>query len=262
MKKYQKTTSVSLYDTEYYKTKNHGYSEFLQGYKLLPEFESFIFKNIRSTDKVLDVGCGRGEIIVGCHQKNISCIGIDYSPSAIVICKDTLSKNGINVHNAKLMDAKKLDFPDESFNVVIMLDVVEHLYDWELNRAVDEAHRVLKQKGRLLIHTSPNRNNMSFLRTIASLFGVKFESDKFHVNEQTPHTLNQTLSRKFKVINCKLVKDNHYFSKQAAGHRNVVRFLMTIADLIFDSPVVVLLNKINLFSEWLSTDIYVVGEKS
>ena len=38
-----------------------------------------------------------------------------------------------------------------------MFDVVEHLYPWELNQALNEAHRLLTLTGKLIIHTAPNR---------------------------------------------------------------------------------------------------------
>jgi SAM-dependent methyltransferase len=54
-------------------------------------------------------------------------------------------------------DAKILPFPTDYFDRVLMFDVVEHLYPWELAEALSESKRVLKSGGRLIVHTAPNR---------------------------------------------------------------------------------------------------------
>jgi SAM-dependent methyltransferase len=52
--------------------------------------------------------------------------------------------------------ATELPFPDQSFEAVLILDVLEHLHREDLDRAVREARRVLRPRGRLLMAT-PNR---------------------------------------------------------------------------------------------------------
>jgi len=43
--------------------------------------------------------------------------------------------------------------PSESRDVIVAFDVLEHLSDEDLNRFLDESHRVLKPEGRVVIHT-------------------------------------------------------------------------------------------------------------
>jgi SAM-dependent methyltransferase len=54
-------------------------------------------------------------------------------------------------------DAKVLPFPSSYFDRVLMFDVVEHLFPWELHQGMLEAKRVLKPGGRFILHTAPNR---------------------------------------------------------------------------------------------------------
>jgi ubiquinone/menaquinone biosynthesis C-methylase UbiE len=54
-------------------------------------------------------------------------------------------------------DAKRLPFPDGAFDRVLMFDVVEHLYPWELDAALVEVVRVLRAGGMFVVHTAPNR---------------------------------------------------------------------------------------------------------
>ena len=47
-------------------------------------------------------------------------------------------------------DAKRLPFPTAYFDRVLMFDVVEHLFPWELGQSLAEIRRVLKPGGRFL----------------------------------------------------------------------------------------------------------------
>ena len=52
---------------------------------------------------------------------------------------------------------KALQFDDGFFDVVFMMDVVEHLYPHELSAAFDELRRTIRPGGLLVMHTSPNK---------------------------------------------------------------------------------------------------------
>ena len=69
--------------------------------------------------------------------------GIDISPRAIELAH----RRGLP--NTSVMDGTKLDFPDESFDLVIASDVLEHIDDEAL--ALREWRRVLRPGGRLLV---------------------------------------------------------------------------------------------------------------
>jgi SAM-dependent methyltransferase len=121
--------------------------------------------------RVLDVGCGRGEILRHCMRLGIEAHGMDYADAAARMSRDVIAAeaqraaeldqaNGdAPAHHPGVCqaDAKVLPFPNHYFDRVLMFDVVEHLFPWELHRAYIEIARVLKPDGRLVIHTAPNR---------------------------------------------------------------------------------------------------------
>lgn len=153
----------ALYTGEYYLGNCHGYEDFLEsrGHKVGPRFtKALSLAGELRGKRVLDVGCGRGEIVLQAALRGAEAWGIDYAPAAIAIAERALSsaepEARTRLHLA-CMDVKALEFGDESFDAVFMMDVVEHLYPDELARALDELRRVLRPGGRLIIHTSPNR---------------------------------------------------------------------------------------------------------
>ena len=110
--------------------------------------------------RVLDIGCGRGELVIHSALRGARAAGIDYSDAAVAIARGALASHPPDVQKRAafaLMDARRLEFADASFDTAFMTDVVEHLAPPELAAALAEAQRVLRPGGRLVVHTSPNR---------------------------------------------------------------------------------------------------------
>lgn len=92
--------------------------------------------------KILDAGCGTGLLLKELKEIGVCC-GIDISQKAADFCK----KRGIiNVHVA---DVVNIPHPDNKFDMVIALDVLEHIKIDE--EAIREIYRVLKPQGVAII---------------------------------------------------------------------------------------------------------------
>ncbi len=206
-----------LYTEEYFLTACEGYGEFIasEGEHLSRRLKAaFALAAVEPGMKVLDVGCGRGEILRHCAQLGADAYGIDYAVVAVNLSQEVIrSKNG-NVPGktgVAQADAKKLPFPTQYFDRVLMFDVVEHLYPWELHEALLEIHRVLKPDGRFIVHTAPNvwydKYAYPFVRAFRIMLGqgehypsnpraflVDVNQD-VHVNEQSMVSMRRTLAR-------------------------------------------------------------------
>jgi len=115
--------------------------------------------HIQPEDKVIDIGCGRGEIVFQAASQGAHVIGIDFSDSAIKIACNIREKHKEDIKSRTeffCCNAEKLKFDDNFFDKVFLLDVVEHLSKSELRTVLFEIKRVLKPEGKLIIHTSPN----------------------------------------------------------------------------------------------------------
>ena len=85
----------------------------------------------QDTQSILDVGCGNG-IITNCLPKNIYVIGLDSSEEALkTVTRET-----------KLGSITNLPFDDNSFDLVMASDVIEHLPDDIYQQSISELFRV------------------------------------------------------------------------------------------------------------------------
>jgi 2-polyprenyl-3-methyl-5-hydroxy-6-metoxy-1,4-benzoquinol methylase len=99
---------------------------------------------------ILEIGCGHGALIHvarQCGYKNIS--GIDSSPEQVAIA----SRLGIGgVSHGDLFGVLR-SARDDTIDVVVAFDVFEHLNLAEVLALADEMYRVLRPRGRVIIHT-------------------------------------------------------------------------------------------------------------
>lgn len=170
-----------------------------QGRNLRPRIRYAIkIANLSPGMTVLDVGCGRGEVVLFCARHGSYAVGVDYSKEAISIAQR--ARDTHNIEQQKRMkficdEIEKIQFND-SFDRIFMLDLIEHLHDWELSRLFKVCDRLLKPNGFLVIHTLPNKWLYEITyRRILRLFMPKLPANPrtekemaIHINEMTlPH---------------------------------------------------------------------------
>jgi SAM-dependent methyltransferase len=98
--------------------------------------------------KILDIGCGTGETLTYIKSLFPKALlyGIDTSSKAVTFSKRRGHKN---IYKAS---ATKLPFKNQYFDVILILDVLEHIENDQL--VLNEINRVLKKNGTIII-TSP-----------------------------------------------------------------------------------------------------------
>ena len=114
-------------------------------------------KFIKKQDKVLDIGCGRGEF-----RKYIKCDfyqGLDFSEEAI---KLALEENA-NIKNESVQEHAK--YNQEKYDAVVLFEVIEHLDNFK--EVLEAGLKCLKPNG-LLIISAPN--NDGFIRNAENNF--------------------------------------------------------------------------------------------
>jgi ubiquinone/menaquinone biosynthesis C-methylase UbiE len=153
--------SPDAYTDDYFLRSVEGYQRFVEsgGRDVSPRLHRALdLAAIRPGQRVLDIACGRGEVVLQSALRGANAVGIDYAQAAVSIAHQALSKHDERARTAVArMDATRLAFAPESFDAAFMLDFVEHVYQADLESSLREVRRVLKAGGRLVIHTSPNR---------------------------------------------------------------------------------------------------------
>ena len=94
--------------------------------------------------RALEIGCGRGELLIGAREEGWEVEGIDATPWADV--------PGMRIELATVETARSLDEP-ERYDLIIMSAILEHLYDPVL--VLRKAQRSLRCGG-LLFVSVPN----------------------------------------------------------------------------------------------------------
>jgi ubiquinone biosynthesis O-methyltransferase len=107
--------------------------------------------------RVLDLGCGGGFMAEALAERGALVTGIDPSPGAIDIARKHAETSGLAIGYAVGV-GESLDFADDSFDIVVCVDVLEHVAD--LDRVIAEIARVLKPGGLFLFDTI-NRNGLA-----------------------------------------------------------------------------------------------------
>jgi 2-polyprenyl-3-methyl-5-hydroxy-6-metoxy-1,4-benzoquinol methylase len=126
---------------------NEAYAEFLAGWNagFYARYADTL-KPDRPGAKVLDIGCGVGQVVGRLMAAGFEAYGVDVSEPNIERAKTVCSR-------CQLYDGKHLPFPDGFFASVGALNVLEHVEEPEA--FLQELVRVVEPGGRVIV-SSPN----------------------------------------------------------------------------------------------------------
>jgi ubiquinone/menaquinone biosynthesis C-methylase UbiE len=169
----------------------------------------------RGEERVLDVGCGRGLLLVGAARRLTTgrAVGVDVwhglqlsgnSPQAV---EENARRAGVaervEVHNG---DARTLPFPDASFDVVLSSLVLHNIpRRSERQQAVREIARVLKPGGHVAILDA--RHTGDYARVLADC----------GLTESRQQPAGWFLSAWFPLLSCGLMRFRRVTAKKPAS---------------------------------------------
>ncbi|OGW80232.1 MAG: hypothetical protein A3G33_06040 [Omnitrophica bacterium RIFCSPLOWO2_12_FULL_44_17] len=249
-----KKVDPALYSKDYFACHCRGQDKIgaIQSGELHEVFERAVkAAQLTGGESVLDYGCGRGELVFYCAKMNCEITGIDCSRDAIEIAQKTVSVLPEDIRRKielKIMSIEDIRC-EKLYDVIFMIDVIEHLHDWELDILMPKMKQMLKPNGRLILQTPnliyerylyPAKRVFEFPFTLlkelsrlirctgkrktvreffTKLFKFQFHDDpvyiEVHVNVQTPA-----------ILRLKLAKYGFKSSMECVDHsKNLLNFL-------------------------------------
>jgi ubiquinone/menaquinone biosynthesis C-methylase UbiE len=132
--------------------------------------------NITAEDRVLDLGCGLGNILIALAER-IDFIhpaaGVDISPDLVRIGEREIAQAGLHDRiGLQVAPATRLPFEDGAFDVVLTSHVLKHLDDEALLTSLREVVRVLRPGGRFLLWEFEKSARSALLFWSARLSGL------------------------------------------------------------------------------------------
>jgi ubiquinone/menaquinone biosynthesis C-methylase UbiE len=197
---------------------------------------------LRNNLKILDIGCNYGSLIHRFYQDNLHNVyGID-------IGLDRLSE-GITTyqelkHRLICYNGSRLPFADQSFEVILMFDVLEHIPNIE-DYLSNQVYRVLDSNGYLILQTPNKFTNIPW----EVLKSRSLNYQKYHCSLQSFWSLKRILKRsQFRNI--------EFFRMPIANQRNIDK-----VGKILGTPGVWLLKFFDHLPLWAQTNFWCVCRK-
>ncbi len=132
--------------------------------------------------RVLDAGCGSGYGTRILGRQAAECLGVDIDPEALRLAESLFSAPGVNFAVA---DAARLEtLADDAFDVVVALEVLEHLSAESIPAFMQAVRRVLAPDG-------------AFVVSVANRAHREREENPFHLSEMTFEEFKELLAAWF-----------------------------------------------------------------
>jgi O-antigen chain-terminating methyltransferase len=138
-------------------------------------------ETLRGAPPVLDLGCGRGELLLMLREAGVEARGVESDPALV----QTARRRGLDVLEGGVLEALRT-LPDASHGAITAIHLLEHLETATLLGVLAEARRILRPGG-VLIAECPNPHT---LRVGAALYWA----DPTHRRPLLPETLELYLT--------------------------------------------------------------------
>ncbi len=171
---------------------------------------NYVLKYIKNGSKILDIGFGSGnlEYLLIKNRKNLSLTGVDLSPLSVRNANKKF-KNW----RFKVLNLLKQDMPGVDWDVIVALEVFEHLPPSKVLNMYRKVHKGLKQEGIFIISVPLNEGLEDLIK--------HGENPNAHTRAYTPNIIKGELTIcGFQIIRSKLLyayHKNHFIKSLLAN---------------------------------------------
>ena len=171
-------------------------------------FDNLIDYNLLSNKRVLEIGVGNGSHAQLLSSKARSYTGIDLTEYSVNSTKKRLELFKLNGKILQ-MDAEKMNFDDNSFDLIWSWGVIHHTSD--TNRALTEINRILAPKGKVITMVYYRSPWIYYVRGFL-IFGIL--KGKLFKGKSLPEILQESvdgaLARFYSIKEWKLIITKHF----------------------------------------------------
>ena len=125
-------------------------------------------------DRILDVGTGRGLTCLFLAEAGHNVVSLDIKPEMLKVAALNLAhKDLLSQVQLYEMDAYSIDFDDENFEAIVMVEALHHIEDF--NNVLKEIDRVLISNGNIVL-SDFNKKGMSIVGKVHRKEGNEHKS--------------------------------------------------------------------------------------
>lgn len=183
----------------------------------------YFLKFLQKNDRLIDVGCGSGNLIIEFAKQVDYALGIDNNPACIQFLTKQLKNKHINNADARVADLLQLELKGKKFTKIAMTEVLEHFSKEEGTKVLKQIKNALAPNGKLLITTPNYKSPWVILEKLMDIFKLspKLWGEQ-HLIKFTPNRLKKML-------------EDSGFSVERQGTLNFVSpFLTIISPILAD----------------------------
>ena len=155
-----------------------------------PAILNLVLSKVSLEGPVVDLGCGPGDLIEELLTRGIPCLGMDPSAESVAEVNQRLTgRPGFLGVRQGFLDAVPL--ADGETGAAFLIEVVEHLTDNYLGRALSELQRILRPGG-IVVVTVPNSEDLEANKVACPECGCAFHRMQ-HVRSLSQESLSEIL---------------------------------------------------------------------
>ena len=125
-------------------------------------------RSMKPLPRVLDVGCGTGELARALAKAGLQATGIDFAPDMVKICKELAIKEKVNATflHASFFDH---DFMEASFDLISALGFIEYISQQQLDETIKRSKKILSKRGSLILGSRNRLFNIASMNAYTTL---------------------------------------------------------------------------------------------
>lgn len=170
-------------------------------------FQSYL-KDIPN-GRILDIGCGTGIYFDKLSQCSDRINAMDCSLEMVRTATDYCKKSGLANLFPSAGSSEAIPFHDESFDIVIELDTLHHVIDFD--KTLEEIHRILKPGGHFFVFEPNICNPLTFFAHLIP------KEERLGLKRNRPGKLLAALEKKFETVRwggvCALITQTKGFKR-------------------------------------------------